>query len=106
MKWELHKKNPTKHWTDTTLRTVIAEQREAGTSIRKLSKKYGIPKTTLHKHLSGGANETVGRTRVFNDNQEKDLQQCIVDMVDLGFALKEFVESFVFYNDLDKAKVI
>ena len=48
----------------------------------------------------------MGRTRVFNDNQEKDLQQCIVDMVDLGFALKEFVESFLFYNDLDKAKVI
>ena len=32
-------KNPSKHWTDAALRTAIAEQREAGTSIQKLSKK-------------------------------------------------------------------
>ena len=49
--------------------------------------------------------------KVFNDEQWKDLRQCIVDMADLGFALNlcdvgEVVESFILYNGLDKAKVI
>ena len=48
--------------------------------------------------------KTVGRKKVFSDEEEEELKKCITDMAELGFALKihdigEVVESYVMFDD-------
>ena len=102
--------NKTKRWTQAALEQAMAERKELNTSIRVLAKKYGLTKSSLHNHLNGIGSTKVGRKRIFTDEEEEELRNCIVDMADLGFAMTlqeigDVVESYVMYNDIEKAKV-
>ena len=103
-------KNKTKKWTQAALEQAIAERLELNTSIRDLSKKYGVTKSSLHNHIKEIGSKKVGKKRVFTYEEEEELRKCIVDMADLGFAITlqeigDVVESYVMHNDIDKGKV-
>ena len=46
-----YKPVPKKHWTSKTMEDVQEERKAANTSIRDLSKKYNIPRSSLNRHL-------------------------------------------------------
>lgn len=46
-----YKPKSKKHWSDQAMQDALAERETAGTSVRDLSKKYNIPKTTLGTRL-------------------------------------------------------
>ena len=94
---------PSKHWANKAQEDALAERKIAGTPIRKLAEKYGVPKSTLSRHL----NEDITRQRrkaVFTTEEFNDLKDCIVTLADLGFGLTikdigELVESYVMFNE-------
>ena len=105
-----YKPTSKKLWTQAALKNALAEHKELGTSLRDLSKKHNIPKSTLANHITGGGTKKVGRKAVFSPAELEELKQTIVDMAELGFAMTvsdigEVVESYVAYNEHDKARV-
>ena len=54
IKMWIYKSHPITHWTDTVIRHALEKCQQAGTSIRKLEKKYGVPKSTLNQHIKNG----------------------------------------------------
>ena len=46
-----YKAVPKKHWTSKTMEDAQEERKAANTSIRDLSKKYNIPRSSLNRHL-------------------------------------------------------
>ena len=107
----IYKPHPITHWTDAVLRHALEECQQAGTSIRKLEKKYGVPKSTLNWHIKNGNKRKVERKNVFIVEEESELKDCIVKLADLGFPLVlkgigELVESFVNINNIEIAKNI
>ena len=99
------------HWTDTALRHALEERQQAGTSIRKLEKKYGVPKSTLNRHIKNGNKRKVGRKNMFSVEEESELKDCILKSADLGFPLTlkdigELAESFVNISNVETAKNI
>ena len=78
---------PISNWTDVALNHAFQEHRVAGTSIRDLSKKYGVPKSTIQRHIKKGGKSKVGRKTVFKNEEEIELKECIVKLAELGFLL-------------------
>ena len=110
-----YKAKPKRHWSSAGLQDALTERLEANTSIRKLSKKYSIPRESLRRHITYQAKGLTagkqGRKPIFNDAETKELRQCIVDLATLGFAMTlksvaELVESYVRENDIQRAKKI
>ena len=82
-----------------------------GTFIRKLEKKYGVPKSTLNRHIKNGDKCKVKRKNVFSIKEKSELKDCIVKLADLGFphtlkGIGELVESLVSINNVETAKNI
>ena len=82
-----------------------------GISIRKLEKKYGVPKSTLIRHIKNGDKRKVGRKNVISVEEESELKDCIVKLADLGCPLTlkgtgELIESLVNINNAETAKNI
>ena len=46
-----YKSAPKKHWTCKAMEDALKEREAANTSIRDLSKKYNIPRSSLNRHL-------------------------------------------------------
>ena len=66
------------------------EDMKKGLSFRAASKKYGIPKTTLHDHIKGkfkGYETRMGPNRFFTDEEEADLSRQLLYMSDAGYPL-------------------
>ena len=63
------------HWTDVELSHALQEHKVAGTSIRDLSKKYGVPKSTIQRHFKKGGKSKVGRRTVFKNEDKIDLEE-------------------------------
>ena len=103
--------HPICHWTDVALNHALQEHKVAGTSIRDLSKKCSVPKSTVQRHIKKGGKSKVGRRTVFKNEEEIELKECIVKLAELGFPLTlkdigELVESFVSVNRIEHAKNI
>ena len=45
-----------KHWTSHAMEDALAERKALNTSIRNLSKKYHIPRSSLERHLNQSIN--------------------------------------------------
>ena len=108
-----YKPKPTKLWNDNSLQRAVTENAVSGTSIRKLSEKYSIPKSTLHFHLSLRKRNLKpsgqGCKPVFTNEENEELKTCIVQLAELGFApsitdLREIVFNYVQQNDLEHAQ--
>lgn len=78
------KKN--KNYNRETLTNAVAEMR-AGASIRQVSKKYGIPKSTLADHKLGKYGCGPHPNRAINEDEEEALVRYIIWMADHGFPL-------------------
>ena len=48
-----YQKRSKQHWAPNAMIDALAEHKELKTSIRKLSEKYNIPKSTLSDHIKG-----------------------------------------------------
>ena len=103
-------------WTEKGLKDALTEREAAGTSFRKLSKKYNIPLGTLHRQLAVrnkglSGREHRGRKSVFSIQEEDQLKRCIVDMAALGFAptlreVGDLVHSYVEFNEIERARKV
>ena len=87
-----YKKKPTKHWSQKALQDALVDRKENGTSFRKLSKKYNIPRSSLGRHVraaeKGVSLTGQGRKLVFSSDETRDLKQCIVTLASLGFGMR------------------
>ena len=75
------------HWTDVALNHALQQDRVAAASIRDLSKKYGVPKSTIQRYIKKSGESKVGRKTIFKNQEEIELKACIVKLAELGFPL-------------------
>lgn len=87
---------------DAELNDTAAEDEETGTLVKRLSKKFCMPRTTLMQYLKGGK-KTVGRKRVFTNDEEEELKNCIVDLVE-GRFLGSFLRAMLLQKITKVAK--
>lgn len=67
-------KRKTETYSKENLENAIKEMNENGASLLEMSKKYSIPKSTLHDKISGKyKNPSVGRTTVLSHEEEKHI---------------------------------
>ena len=61
----------------------IADVKFNRLSLRKASKKYGVPKSTLDDHVTGKVPEGArwGKQPLFNAREETEMVQCAVEWV-------------------------
>ncbi|XP_071040606.1 uncharacterized protein [Parasteatoda tepidariorum] len=74
-------------WCETAMKNAMKESET--TSVTASSKKYGIPLSTLQRHLrKGSCSKNLGRyRRVFNDEQEAELLEYVFQVDDLFYGL-------------------
>lgn len=92
-------------WEETTMKKALGEVRELHNSVKSTAKKYGIPRSTLQRHLqSGSAKKKLGRyTTVFTPEEEKELIEYVfhMDALFYGLSKKEFLELVYQYADMN-----
>ena len=84
-----------------------------GTSFRKLSIEFNVPKTILQRHA---AHQKKGKTLSsreqhsnFSESEALELKGCIIDLAELGFTptvndVREIVTDYVNVNNHDRGK--
>lgn len=83
-------------WSEETLHEAVRAVKDDGQSINTTAKKFGIPFTTLQRHVKTGTNsKKLGRFRpVFSPEQEEEL--CLylkkMDSVFFGLTRSDFLE--------------
>ncbi|CAK1602055.1 unnamed protein product [Parnassius mnemosyne] len=81
-------------WSEETMKTAIVEAKKS--SIKSASQKYGIPYTTLQRHVKSNSSiKSLGSFKpVFNEEQEKILEKHLRDLDALfyGLSRNEFKE--------------
>ena len=104
-----------KHWSQKALQDALVDRKESGTSFRKLSEKYNIPRSSLERHVraaeKGVSLTGQGRKLVFSPDEMQDLKKCIVALVSLSFGMRikdvaQLVESYVQHNNHEKGKKV
>ena len=77
-----YKKNTTKNWSQKALQDALVDRKENGTSFRKLSEKYNIPRSSLERHEraaeKGVSLTDQGRKSVFSPHETQALKQCML----------------------------
>jgi hypothetical protein len=95
-------------WTELNMRLALREVKELGRSVKKVATKFGIPRTTLQRHLkSGSCAVKLGRyVTVFSADQESELLEYIFHMDNLfyGLSKQEFLELVYNYAEINKIK--
>jgi len=104
-------KSKATNWSSKALQDALSERKAVGTSIRKLEKKFNVPKTTIMRHLKPIPLQQRGRKTVFSKEEEEELRDCIVDLASLGFGLRlvdigELVESYVKSSNHEQGKKV
>ena len=81
------------------LRNAVEEVKSgAGVSIRGTAQKYGIPRSTLHDHISG-RHEQVGKggPTVLTSTEEREIALTCMSLGEIGFGLtRDLVEIVLF----------
>ena len=93
--------------TADNLQKAIAEvQGGQARSMRAAALKYGIPKSTLHDHLSGKSKKVgAGSPTVLTHSEEQDIVLSCITLVDMGYGMsKELVDTVIFDYLKDKEK--
>ena len=77
-----YKKKTAEHWSQKALQDALVDRKENGTSFRKLSEKYNIPRSSLERHVhaveKGVSLTDQGRKSVFSPDETQDLKQCML----------------------------
>ena len=90
-----------RNFTDKQLAQALSEIR-AGRPCRKVSEKYGIPKSTLNRHSRGIQTAKFGRPTVFTTETETKLAECIALAGDWGFPLTHYDLRLIIKSYLDR----
>lgn len=69
------------------LARVVEIAKRGDMSVYKLAEKYGIPKTTIYRHMLDGSGTTVGHPKVLSDHEESRLVHYLKNMSKLGLGL-------------------
>jgi len=92
-------------WLSSTMRQAMLEVQELGKSTKSVATKYGIPRTTLQRHLQSGSFEKkLGRfVTVFSPEQETELLEYVfhMDALFYGLSKKEFLELVFNYAEIN-----
>jgi hypothetical protein len=93
-------------WAPSTMQQAIREVQELGRPVKNVVTKFGIPRTTLQRHLKSGSCEAkLGRyITVFSADQETELVEYIFHMDNLfyGLSKQEFLELVYNYAEMNK----
>ena len=89
-----------------TIKQAIADvQGGQARSMRAAALKYGIPKSTLHDHLSGKSKKVcAGGPTVFTPSEEQDIVLSCVTLADMGYGVTKDVVDAVIYDYLRETK--
>ncbi|KOB68203.1 Uncharacterized protein OBRU01_12047 [Operophtera brumata] len=92
-------------WDETAMKKALKEVNEMHNSVKSTAKKYGIPRSTLQRHLkSGSAKKKLGRhTTVFTPEQEMELIEYVfhMDALFYGLSKTEFLELVYQYAEMN-----
>ena len=87
------KKGIKNRWSDEQLHAAMSAVRSKELSAGAASRKYGIPRSTLHDHLVGKSKRRYGgHGQLLTDIEEKEIVRLCEVMQELGFPLtRDFV---------------
>ena len=90
-------KKTTPTWTDDQLRSAIKEVSDGVSSVRAAAIKYGIPKSSLHDHLTGKSTKRFGGPRTIIPHEvEKEIVASCITLQEFGFPMtKEIVSTII-----------
>ena len=73
-------------WCLDDLDKAMQEVKEHGLSIRKASYKYGIPRSTIHDHVTGKIERVRhGLSPVLTEEEESELVSWVIKMAEIGY---------------------
>lgn len=76
-----------------------------GMSYRKAEQKFGVPKSSIQRKVKNVQQNPYGRPAVLNDEQEKQLSECLALAAEWGFPLTQLDVRCVVKRFLDKTGV-
>ena len=78
---------PRRLWTNEAMQKAVAAVEDGGESIRLVSEKYGIPRSTLHDHISGRVEHgsKPGREPYLSPDEEEELVSFLVKCARIGY---------------------
>lgn len=93
-------------WAPSTMQQAMREVQELGRPVKSVATKFGIPRTTLQRHLKSGSSEVkLGRyVTIFSAQQETELLEYVFHMDNLfyGLSKQEFLELVYNYAEMNK----
>jgi hypothetical protein len=103
------KKGSKNNWTEIQLAAAMDAVQQGKLSVRGASTKHGIPRSTLHDHLSGTSTKRYGGpSTVLTAEEEKEIVRSCLVMQEFGFPLnRELVSRVVkdFLADRDRSSL-
>lgn len=92
-------------WDETSMKKALKDVKELQNSVKSTAIKYGIPRSTLQRHLqSGSAKKKLGRhTTVFTPEQEIELIEYLfhMDALFYGLSKTEFLKLVYEYAEIN-----
>ncbi|CAH2104755.1 unnamed protein product [Euphydryas editha] len=93
-------------WDETAMTSALKEVTDLKRSVKSTAQKFGIPLTTLHRHLkSGSAQKKLGRfATIFTSEQENELLEYLfhMDAFFYGLSKEEFLRLVYQYAVMNK----
>ena len=72
------------------------QQKKQGVSVRSVAKKYGVPPSTLHRHVQAESNIGAGQSTVLLPAEEKEIVYSCQVLQEMGFGMtREMVGAIV-----------
>ena len=77
-----------KHWTEAQMKKAIDAVQNQHYSFRRAAEEYGVPRQTLHDHVSGHVQfgQHSGPPRYLTDEEEDELENFLTGCASIGFA--------------------
>lgn len=87
--------------------TALSAIRTENMSIRAAARKYGVPNTTLQRHINGNHSERKACT-VLTSTEENEIVQWILDVAQVGFPItaSELKDCVQLYLDMKERKTL
>ena len=92
-----HKRSVACAWSDVQLEAAVVDVKAGKAGVRAAARKYGIPRSSLHDHLSGKTSKRHrGHQTVLTAMVEKEIVTACIIFQEFGFPLmKELVGAIV-----------
>lgn len=95
-------KAPNCNYTEENLSLAIREARLGKISLRKISEKYSIPRTTIKRKMEETHPKKYGRQPALNNDEERQIAQCLIVCGEWGFPLTKLDIRLIIKQFLDR----